>query len=263
MKKKNLAISIGFTLAIVFSTNAQNPTQDSQLKTVSFSDLSTNNNAITNTKFKKEDLWFEVKPKSFDQVSQALLNEAIHVKDIVPDFPTSWIQEFVSVEVASSIGNKKMKIVDNNPLFTVEQLAHLKNIDLGAELSITIDYKIRNSVTKELDDRKMEVSYIVTPEQEAVYEKGQDELVSYFKTKGLNQFEDQKIEEYNLLAISFFIDENGKAEILKILQSSGFENVDTHFVNLIKNMPKWKPAKDINGNLVKQDFEFYVGPPGC
>lgn len=263
MKNKNFVISIGFVLVIVFTINAQNPNQDSQVKTVSFSSLPVTNNSMSVPKFKKEDLWFEVKPKSFNHVSQALLNEAIHVKDIVPDFPTSWIEEYISVEIASSFGNKIIKIVGKNPLFTVEQLAHLKNVDLGAELTISIEYKSRNSVTKELDTRKMEVSYLVTPVQEAVYEKGQDELVSYFKGNGLNQFDDERMDEYKLLNITFFIDENGKAENLKIQETSGFDNVDSHFVNLIKNMPNWKPARDIKGNLVKQEFEFFVGPPGC
>jgi hypothetical protein len=34
-------------------------------------------------------------------------------------------------------------------------------------------------------------------------------------------------------------------------------------LDLIKNMPKWKPAINTNGVKVKQDFVFSVGAGGC
>ena len=57
----------------------------------------------------------------------------------------------------------------------------------------------------------------------------------------------------------FTINENGAVENAKIFESSGDAKTDELLLRLINNMPKWKPAKDIMGNPVKQDFEFLTG----
>jgi len=63
--------------------------------------------------------------------------------------------------------------------------------------------------------------------------------------------------------VRFTIDENGEVINTEMHMSSEIDKVDKLMLKTIQKMPKWKPAQTSNGTLVKQDFEFSVGVPGC
>ena len=62
------------------------------------------------------------------------------------------------------------------------------------------------------------------------------------------------------LAIVYFtINENGRAEDVEISESTKYKGVDDILLKVIKDMPSWSSAKDIDGKKVKQKFEFVFG----
>ena len=72
---------------------------------------------------------------------------------------------------------------------------------------------------------------------------------------GINQFDNA--------SVIFTVNEKGRTENIKLSRTFGDERVDNLLVELIKEMPRWNPAKNEDGLAVKQVFELYLGEPGC
>ena len=64
---------------------------------------------------------------------------------------------------------------------------------------------------------------------------------------------------YDLAAVKFTVNEDGKIANAHVVESSKDEKVDRLLLATIQNMTDWKPAKYSNGLQVKQDFILTVG----
>ncbi|WBX76215.1 hypothetical protein PG911_16555 [Tenacibaculum ovolyticum] len=54
------------------------------------------------------------------------------------------------------------------------------------------------------------------------------------------------------------MNEKGKVAEVNIIKS-----VDASIIELLYRMPKWSPAKNIEGENIKQQFELVIGDDGC
>ncbi|WP_064965852.1 energy transducer TonB [Tenacibaculum ovolyticum] len=59
------------------------------------------------------------------------------------------------------------------------------------------------------------------------------------------------------------MNEKGKVAEVNIIKSTGIKSVDASIIELLYRMPKWSPAKNIEGENVKQQFELVIGDDGC
>lgn len=65
------------------------------------------------------------------------------------------------------------------------------------------------------------------------------------------------------LIIEFDVNKEGNIENVTLEDSSDKKELDALFMDLIKNMPAWNPAKTDKGVLVKQRFNFSLRMDGC
>jgi hypothetical protein len=124
---------------------------------------------------------------------------------------------------------------------------------------VYVKHKSTNSITKEIADEEMIIKIYVRPETEAEYPDGMIGLQDYLREN--SEDEVNKLDsEIGFLAIVYFtINEEGKAEDIEVSESSAYKEIDDVLRNVILNMPQWKAATDLNGNNVKQKFEFVFG----
>ncbi len=213
-----------------------------------------------------QDLKYEINPTYSRSVKQTVLNKAQTMNDITPNYPASWISNYISVEVVATCNGKEMKAAGKNDTLTIQQKNLLATADMGRSVRIDIKYTYNNFITENNEFQNMNFELTIVPETEAQYFGGDAKMKSYLSTNALNKISDTKAKPFKSAIVRFTVDENGEITNAKIAQTSEDKKTDKLLLKAINNMPKWKPAQNANGVYVKQQFEFIVGSPmtiGC
>ena len=150
-----------------------------------------------------------------------------------------------------------------NETLSPEQKDLLATADLGTDVILEVAYRYKNSAIDQIDVRNMLVTQTVVPEMEAQYIGGKEQLKEYLKKNAIDKISEADTKAMKPVLVRFTIDENGEVINTEMHMSSEIDKVDKLMLKTIQKMPKWKPAQTSNGTLVKQDFEFSVGIPGC
>jgi hypothetical protein len=180
------------------------------------------------------------------------------ISDIIENYPNNWIKNYNSVAI-SAIGNGETKeAIGKSAELTSEQKELLKN---ASEIHIAVHYQKKN-YNDEIQNRQMNTSFIIIPETQAEFKGGYDNLISYLKENSLNEINSKNLMMPQPL-IYFVVDENGKIENTELTETSGNEEIDKMLVKMLKNMPKWTPAKNADGIAVKQKLALDIGMDGC
>ncbi|MFT6845437.1 MAG: TonB family protein [Flavobacteriales bacterium] len=95
------------------------------------------------------------------------------------------------------------------------------------------------------------------------YKNGQEKLIAYLKENSRKKMKQMMLAETLTLIIEFDVNKEGNIENVMLEDSSDKKELDALFMDLIKNMPAWNPAKTDKGVLVKQRFNFSLGMDGC
>ena len=191
-------------------------------------------------------------------ITRQKLNSAKTIHDLIDNFPVNWIKHYNSV-VISGIGmNENSEAIGSNATLTVVQK---KILATASEIHIAIHYQKENYSNK-VQNRQLNTSFIVIPKIQAKYEGGYAKMIAYLKENSLNE-----INSKNLMApqstIYFVVNKLGRVENTKITQSSGNIEIDEILLELLSKMPKWTPARNAKGDVVKQKFAFTIGAYGC
>lgn len=210
-----------------------------------------------------QDLPFEIKGAYARPVKAEKLDMATNMADLIDGYPVSWIAEYVSTGISVVSGDKVNQGMGINDHLTPEQVSLLKSTDLGDEVVIDVAYKSKNFITKELDVRYMHYTATVVPEHEAEYPGGVESLKAYLKENAITKIPNESFKELQQVIIRFTIDEQGQTSNARLTTTSGDPKTDNLLLKTLNNMPKWKPAVDIKGTRVSQDFEFIIGNTGC
>ena len=209
------------------------------------------------------DLSYEIRGTYSHPVKKDQLNSIKTMSDIIPEYPSAWITNYVSVEISSTCDGKSMKAVSTNPNLSKEQRRLVNSADIGSDIIIDIIYKSKNAVTENLENNKLHYSISVVPEIEAVYSGGNQQMTQYLKENAINKIPKSKAEQFQITQIRFIVSEEGKITNAKVARTSDDTTIDKLLLEVINNMPNWKPAENSKGIKVKQDFVFNVGNFGC
>lgn len=196
-------------------------------------------------------------------VKKEKLIKAKYLNDISQGYPANWIKEYVSAEIKSTCGGRSMKAVSLNNTLTKDQINILKTVDMGADIDIVINYKSVNSANGSVDIRTVNYSVTVVPETEAEYPGGYQQLVKYLKANAISKIYELNPENLGDGVVRFTVSERGAIINSHIVKSCGDQNIDNLLLDVIDKMPLWIPAEDLNGLMVKQDFQFTLGVGGC
>lgn len=185
------------------------------------------------------------------------------LSDLITDYPSKWINNYQSVVVFVEFDGEKTMAIGENENLSLEQINLLTSVKIGSFLSIIVKYQDTNSATKEKENLEMKLYIAITPEGEAEFEGGYQKLIAYLKENRNKKIQRVKFDFMETAIINFTIDKNGNSENVAVEVSSDDSEVDALLIELIKNMPKWNPAKNSKGENVSQDFEFVIGNDGC
>lgn len=195
-------------------------------------------------------------------ISKEELIKADNLADLNRHFKTSWVKEYISVEVLTIHNGVAKKSISKCGALSEEQKSHMEQIDLGSTIAVAVTYLPENNL-KNNDPKNFDFTFTIDPESEATYMDGQSALLEYLKEKVSDQISDNSFERYDLAAIQFTVNESG--EIVNphifdsLYQPYDDEVVNTALLKAISEMPCWKPAEYADGTKVKQDFIFTVG----
>ncbi|MEM7102728.1 MAG: energy transducer TonB [Bacteroidota bacterium] len=186
------------------------------------------------------------------------LAEADSIVHLNKHYKTWWIDEFVSVEVSAIHNGEKVIAMGENDVFTNEQKVIMKNADSGTDISIYVRYMPNNTLSHN-DEKDFFFSFMVLPDNEATYPGGVEKFGEYLKENAIDNIENPIIEDNDITAIKFMVDEEGLITDAKLFWSCKNEELDKLLLEAICNMPKWTPAHYVNGHKVKQEFALTVG----
>ncbi len=195
-------------------------------------------------------------------ITKEKLNEAQTLVDLNKYYKSSWVKEFVSVEVLASQNGKIRQVVAKNDVFNQEQKNIMNMADVGTDIIVKVRY-IPDNTLKHNGIKEFDFTFVIEPEYEAKYPGGQQALMQYLKEKAINKIPDGIFNNYDLAIIEFTINEEGKTTDVQVFDSlyQTFSNEETEqlLLETISNMPRWKPAQYGNETKVKQEFALVVG----
>jgi TonB family protein len=219
--------------------------------------------AFPNQTFSQENLTsepsYEVnKVYAYISVSETNLKEAQTLSDLNYKYKSSWISEYISVEISTSQNGKVTTALGENDQLTQEQKDHLGKADPNTAISVLINYIPENNL-KNKEAKEMDFTFSIDPAHDAAFPDGQLELKQYLKQAVMDKTSSDVFKNYDLAAVKFTVNEDGKITNAHVVESSKDEKVDRLLLATIQNMTDWKPAKYSNGLQVKQDFILTVG----
>ncbi|MDX2360876.1 MAG: energy transducer TonB [Crocinitomicaceae bacterium] len=211
----------------------------------------------------KPDLFVTMANWSKYSITKTELQEVELISDIIPDYPVNWIFDYTSIEISSVCGG--VCKVESNPTITLNsaQKELLNTVDISETIVITVKYKMKNDVTKVMEDQEMKVHFEVVPEVIAEYVGGYEQLFEDLKLDLEEEISSKELNLYWLMEVSFLVDAEGIIENVKLERSSGNKEADKLIVEWITKMPKWKPAEDVNGNTMPQKLQLMTGTDRC
>ncbi|HHB79578.1 MAG TPA: TonB family protein [Saprospiraceae bacterium] len=202
-----------------------------------------------------------LRPSYKKSIVREKLIKATSMKDFFEYYPDLWIEEYTSTQITVKNNGKTQVQKGKDIKLTTAQRKLLQSATFDSEIIIAINYKDRNSIKNQLESGTIRKTLRVVPKYQAKFqtENPTQFLLDQIKEK-LNQVGAKK---FDTAEIHFTINTQGQAEQIKIIESTMDPKVDDLIIEVIREMPKWLPAKDAKGKNVKQRFEFQLGYMFC
>lgn len=191
-------------------------------------------------------------------ITEEKLNSVHTLIDLNEHYKSSWIKEYISVEISASYEGRIKKAISKNETLSQEQKDLMNMADLGTDIAVKVQYIPENTL-KNNDVKELPFTFIIDPKSDAKYAGGQQQLKQYLKNNAMAKIPDRSFKRYNLTALKFTIDEEGQIIDAHIFETSKDKKIDELLLETVRNMPSWTPAEYANGTKVKQDFVLTVG----
>mgnify|MGYP000365571656 CR=1 FL=1 len=208
-------------------------------------------------------LTYYVRGANNKTITESELSNVKNLKEVFEYYPTSWIEEYVSIEITRVSNNKEIKEICKSIALNAKQQALFRNAKVGDDLRVKIVYKTKNAAQNSLNTSEIKKILTVVPDVSARFEGAENALESYLKNNSSTEIKNWKFNPTQSATASFMIDEKGAAININIVESSGIISIDKSIEQLLEQMPKWIPAKNSAGKPVKQKIELTVGDTGC
>jgi len=260
MKNRLIVLSILIVAISVVAYGVVKKNQASEIDALAVPVVSfTANEILRNTK-----QLYIVKGVYLRPVTRAKLQKSKLLSDFIEGYPVNWISAYISVEISNEENGVVTSLLSKSDVLSDVQINMLATSDIGAKIVVKVKYNTKNMITYELEESEMNVSLTVIPEVEAEYKGGYENLISYLRENSAEKMAVMSKKKAQLLTIRFLIDETGSTDNVKLVKTSGNAEIDNLLIELIVNMPKWIPAKNLKGENVSQQFDFKIGTTdGC
>ncbi len=192
------------------------------------------------------------------------LRKARTISDLVPRGATDNMSSFtdVNINILTEDGNLLEKGKDDQ--LNKQQIKLLQKATYSTNFNVEAFCKHINDETGKLEKYCFVYYVTVIPEKEANYNKGEVALINYLKNGSKKEVSMITQEELKPGKISFVVNKNGIIEQVKLVSTSGFNNIDSKMIKLVKSIPgKWTPAENSAGEKVDQQLFYSFGLIGC
>ena len=206
-----------------------------------------------------QNLKFDLTKNNKQPVNKEKLSEANLVSDVISDYPSLWIVDCYSTEIVASVDGKTLSATGSGELLSKEQKNLLQSIDMCSDLTLKMSYTYKNGINNAVENDKMKFRALVVPNTEAEFPGGEKEMVAYLEKNAGEKIPETTSKVSYGAILSFTVNEEGEIASAKILMPSQNKKADGLLLDAIYKMPKWKPAQNLNGTKVKQEFELRVG----
>ena len=191
-------------------------------------------------------------------ISRAQLKEASTLVDLNPYYKSSWIRSYHSVEISASLDGQIKESTNKDNRLTQDQKKLIAQADMGTDIAVKVIYMPENTLVNN-EMKEMNFTFTIDPEVEASYIGGTEQLNHYLATSGFNKIPNSAIQQYNLAAVRFVVNEEGQIIDTEIAETSKDDDLDEFLIKTICDMPDWTPAAYADGTKVKQEFVLTVG----
>ncbi len=191
-------------------------------------------------------------------ITREKLRQAQTLNDLNKHYKPSWVRMYISVEVTTKEGGEKKLAVGGNDTLSREQKNIMMSADPGEEISVVIRYMPDNMLLNN-EPKEERFTLAVEPVKSATYKGGQKQLRRYLKEEAIAWIAEGTFVNYDLSAIKFTIDEEGRVIDAEIFWPFEKKKVDELLLEVICNMPAWIPAEYADGTRIKQKFVLLVG----
>lgn len=191
-------------------------------------------------------------------VTRAKLKDAQTLIDLNTYYKPSWVKKYSSVKILTTHKGEQKIAKGINDTLNQKQKDFMIMADVGTEISVNVQYIPENTLTNN-DMKEINFTFTVAPENEAKYIGEQQQLKYYIKHNAIDKIPDGSFKNWDLAAVKFTIDEEGKIINTHVVETSKDKKIDQLLLETISKMPKWKPAEYLNGLKVKQEFVLTVG----
>ena len=195
-------------------------------------------------------------------ITKAELSKAQRLSDINQYYKPEWVKEYITVEIETIQAGKKRSIASKNDSLTQAQIDLINHADTATDIFVRVEYMPQNTL-KQNSPKETDFTFSIEPKNDASYPGGDEKLHLYLGESIGQKITRNDFELYQLITVTFSIDENGQVIDYQIFESpyQTFRNeaVEAILLEAICNMPLWIPARYADGLTVKQDFALIVG----
>lgn len=262
-----IVVTIGFTTygfvnAKHDTTNDKQRASSSNIKT-SATDYFEFESLDKKMAFNSDDLFYVVKGRYDRSITKEILEDANLISDLIANYPENWISEYVSVELITVLNGKEISAVSADEILSEEQRNLLNSLKESSSVIVNVKYKTKVAVTDVMENNLLNISMTIIPEKEAEFVGGYDKMIAYLQKNIKGEFSNEILSQLQYSSVVFTVNEEGRTDNIKLINTSGNSEIDELLLNLIGSMPKWKPAENSKGDYVKQEFEFNFGNDKC
>ncbi len=209
--------------------------------------------------FAQNDLNFEInKVLPFISIQENKLDKINTLTDLDKRYPTSWVREYISVEISAYKNGIQTKASGISDVLNQEQKELIRLADRSSDIAVSVMYLPENSL-KNNTVKQYDFKVTIMPDKNAIYSEGAEQLIQYLQKNSIVNIEAGSFTGYDLTAIKFTITEQGHITDIQVAMPSKDTKIDEMLVAAISKMPSWKPAAFSNGLKVKQDFVLTIG----
>ncbi|MFN0035702.1 MAG: energy transducer TonB [Saprospiraceae bacterium] len=208
--------------------------------------------------FAQNDLKFEInKVLPSISIQENRLDKINTLTDLDKRYPTSWVREYISVEISAYKNGIQTKASGISDVLNQEQKELIRLADRGSDIAVSVMYLPENSL-KNNTVKQYDFKVTIVPKN-AVFGEGAEQLLQYLQENCMVNIEAGSFTGYDLTAIKFTITEQGHISDIQVALPSKDTKIDEMLVAAISKMPSWKPAEFSNGIKVKQNFVLTIG----
>ncbi len=209
--------------------------------------------------FAQNDLNFEInKVLPFISIQENKLDKINTLTDLDKRYPTSWVREYISVEISAYKNGTQTTASGISDVLTQEQKELIRLADRSSDIAVSVMYLPKNSL-KNNTVKQYDFNVTVMPDKNAIYSEGAAQLIQYLQKNCIVNIEAGSFTGYDMTAINFTINEQGRVTDIQVSMPSKDTKIDEMLVAAISKMPSWKPAEFSNGFKVKQNFVLTIG----